>query len=92
MRPRSARFVRADSKRCEVSNGCRNHARSQPILDVSNYDGRMRYGPGCNWTGVPQKRRNLPEVRHIGTVGVVLCEAADRDVGEKTFQVEVRQK
>ena len=71
------RFVRADSKRGEVSDGsCRNHAGSQPILEVSSYDGRMRYAPECSWTGVPQRKRNLPKWRHIGTVDVVLVSSS----------------
>ena len=93
MRPRSARFVRADWKRGEVSDGsCRNHARSQPILDVSSYDGRIRYAPELQLDRCAPKEEKPPEVRHIGTVDVVLCEQSDRDVGEKTFPVELRQK
>ena len=92
MRPRSALFVRADSKRGEVSGGsCRNHAGSQPILDVFSYDGRMRYAPGLQLDRCAPKGEKPSEVRHIGSVGVVLCEQFDRDVGEKTFPVELRQ-
>jgi len=73
MRPRSPRFVRADSKRREVSDGsCRNHAGSQPILDVSSYDGRRRYSPDLQLDSCAPKEEKPPEVRHI--VDVVPCE------------------
>jgi len=71
---------------------CRNHAGSQPILDVSSYDGRMRYAPDCSWTGVAQKKRNLPKWRHIGTVDVLLYEQFNRDVRREDVPVGISSK
>jgi len=59
---------------------------------VSSYDGRMRYAPGLQLDMCAPKEEKPPEVRHIGTVDLVLCEQFDRDVGDLPSGASAKMK